>query len=67
MNRVAAEQWLLANASPGEAALRSDTIAGVVAPSRGEMWGPEDFDDWTRDDLVWRIVFLQCVLASLTE
>jgi hypothetical protein len=31
-----------------------------------EMWGPDDFADWSHDDLVWRIVFLQCVLRDVT-
>ena len=63
-----AEKWLLENASPTDHGLREEAAAGVtrLCIERYDMWGPGDFETWSREDLIWRVVFLQCVLRTVS-
>jgi hypothetical protein len=67
-----ARAWLQEQMSDSDRAtqrrLQDEDATGVerIIPQRDEMWGPDDFADWSHDDLVWRIVFLQCVLRDLS-
>jgi hypothetical protein len=65
MTEPEAHAWLDANASQADLALRDEPVAGRIFPADPPMWGPEEYANWSHDDLVWRIVFLQCVCRSM--
>jgi hypothetical protein len=68
-----AERWLWENASTTEhglaeeLALREASSIPTIMPKSPAMWGPADYEDWSHADLVWRVVFLQCVLRRLHQ
>lgn len=69
-----AEAWLLGTASEPDLELRarvqSEEDAGIrhILPApHDEMWGPDDFRGWSHDALVWRLVFLQCVIKRMGQ
>lgn len=66
-----AEAWLQDNANTAEVEL-AETMATrkaanipTIFPKSADMWGPEELASWSREDLMWRVVFLQCVLRRL--
>jgi hypothetical protein len=55
-----AEAWLREQADPVSADDAAAIVLPRIYPAERLMWGPDDYADWTRDQLIWRLVFLQC-------
>lgn len=71
MKTQEAEAWLCGHASEEDKELHRHLQAEVMAdiphiyPKDPEMWGPDEYKEWSHDALVWRLVFLQCVIKSM--
>lgn len=66
-----AEHWLWGNASEDDKELnrhlQAEAMANIphIYPKDPDMWGPNEYLDWSHEALVWRLVFLQCALRRL--
>lgn len=68
MKLCEAEAWLKNNRSAAEALLQIERARDAhnrLLGSKPEMWGPSVYEDWTHEELVWRIIHLQCVIRRV--